>query len=172
MNAKVIGYTAATAAIAITACVFVPSFFKGDANDSQSKNLSEISPVLAEARPANPQNSQQQEPVMPSGQVLRRLNLSDAQLRQIKAIRETNKTEINSAMQQLQQAQTELQGLMSDSSPSDRVREKFNQIQTLKQKVGQIHFERMLATREILNPTQRAQLVEVLKQRRHERRKF
>jgi periplasmic protein CpxP/Spy len=172
MNAKVIRYLAATAAIAVTACVFVPNFFKGSqSGETRAQESSAIAPVLlSEVRPED--GAQKQEPAMlPSGQVLRRLNLSDAQLLKLKAIRENQKTETHATNKQLQQAQTELQTMMADSSPSARVREKFSQVQSLKQKLGQLHFERMLATREVLTPPQRSQLVEVLKQRRQGRRK-
>ncbi|CAN1209508.1 hypothetical protein TUMEXPCC7403_04750 [Tumidithrix helvetica PCC 7403] len=171
MNAKVIRYIAASAAIAITAGVLVPSFLKGSRmGESQAQDVSAQSPVLL-AKSRTEETQTQGFTALPQGQVLRRLNLSDAQLRQMKAIRETNKSEIQTTTQQLQTAQTELQSLMSDSASSDRVREKFNQVQGLRQKLEQIHFERMLATREILTPQQRSQLVEILKQRRHERRK-
>ncbi|MEE3717200.1 Spy/CpxP family protein refolding chaperone [Tumidithrix elongata RA019] len=174
MNAKVIRYTAATAAtaaIALTAWVLAPNFLKGSqASESQSQGISTQSPVLL-AETHTEEAQAQDFTNIPPGQVLRRLNLSDTQLRQMKAIRDNNKSEIQTTTQQLQAAQTELQSLMSNSASSDRLREKFNQVQGLRQKLGQIHFERMLATREVLTPQQRGQLVEFLKQRRHERRK-
>jgi periplasmic protein CpxP/Spy len=104
------------------------------------------------------------------GKVLQQLNLSNEQLQQIKAIRERNSSEIRSSRQRLQQLQQETQNLMSGTAPSEQVRTKFNELQSLKQQVSKLQFEQMLAMREVLTPQQRTQLAEIVKQRRGNRR--
>jgi periplasmic protein CpxP/Spy len=116
------------------------------------------------------QPSSAQELVEAPGKVLQQLNLSTQQLQQIKAIRERNSSEIRASRQRLRQLQQEIQGLMAGTAPSDRVRSKFNELQSLKQQVAKLQFEQMLAMREVLTPQQRTQLAEVMKQRRGNRR--
>ena len=104
------------------------------------------------------------------GKVLQQLNLSNEQLQQIKTIRERNSSEIRSGRQRLRQLQQEIQNLMSGTAPSEQVRAKFNELQSLRQQVSKLQFEQMLAMREILTPQQRTQLAEIVKQRRGNRR--
>lgn len=104
------------------------------------------------------------------GKVLQQLNLSTQQLQQIKAIRERNSAEIRSSRQRLHQLQQEMQGLMAGTTPSDQIRSKFNELQSLRAQVSKLQFEQMLAMREVLTPPQRIQLAEAIKQRQGNRR--
>lgn len=104
------------------------------------------------------------------GKVLQQLNLSTQQLQQIKVIRERNSSEIKSGRQRIRQLQQEMQSLMAGTSPSDQVRAKFNELQSLRIQASKLQFEQMLAMREVLTPQQRTQLAELVKQRRGSRR--
>jgi periplasmic protein CpxP/Spy len=129
--------------------------------------------ALAIAMPVTltfPHPSRAQELGEAPGKVLQQLNLSTQQLQQIKTIRERNSSEIRSSRQRLRQLQQEMQGLMAGTAPSDQVRSKFNELQSLKQQVAKLQFEQMLAMREVLTPQQRTQLAEAIKQRQGNRR--
>ena len=96
---------------------------------------------------------------------LRELNLSPEQLQKIQEIRNQYQERLNEQRQALQQAQQELKQLMASNTPVEQIREKFDQVQTLKQKLGDTRMESMLAIRDVLNPEQRQKLNTILKQR-------
>ena len=101
---------------------------------------------------------------MPQGEVLKKLNLSDTQMQQLKAIRDRNKDTLKSSTQQLRQASQDIQNLLAGTAPTEQIRSKFNQVQNLKQQVAKLQFEQMLAMREILTPQQRTQLAQAMAQ--------
>ena len=101
---------------------------------------------------------------MPQGEVLKKLNLSNTQMQQLKAIRDRNKDTLKSSTQQLRQASQDIQNLLAGTAPTEQIRSKFNQVQNLKQQVAKLQFEQMLAMREILTPQQRMQLAQAMTQ--------
>jgi len=101
---------------------------------------------------------------MPQGEVLKKLNLSDTQMQQLKAIRDRNKDTLKSSTQQLRQASQDIQNLLAGTASTEQIRSKFNQVQNLKQQVAKLQFEQMLAMREILTPQQRTQLAQTMAQ--------
>jgi Spy/CpxP family protein refolding chaperone len=103
---------------------------------------------------------------MPSGRVLKQLNLSPEQLQKLKAIRDRQVTQIRDLMQQSRQANKELRDLLAGTESSDVIRSKHSQVLNLQQELRKQHFERMLAMREILTLQQRSQLNEVMKKNR------
>jgi len=96
-------------------------------------------------------------------QLLKQLNLTTAQKQQIKAIQERDKESRRSAMAQLRAGERELRNMLDGASSDDMIRQKFNQVQTLRQQNMKMHFEQMLAIREVLTPQQRSQLTQILK---------
>lgn len=86
---------------------------------------------------------------------LEALNLSADQVRQMHAVRSQYKDKISQGRQNVRQAQQELRALMAGTASEDQLRTKYSQVKTLKQQVGDIQFESMLATRKVLNAEQR-----------------
>jgi Spy/CpxP family protein refolding chaperone len=111
---------------------------------------------------------------MPSGRVLKQLNLSPEQLQKLKTIRDRQVTQIRDLGQQSRQANKELRDLLAGTESSDVIRSKHTQVLNLQQELRKQHFERMLAMREILTPQQRSQLNEIMQKHRpnHNKREW
>ena len=103
---------------------------------------------------------------MPSGRVLKQLNLSPDQLQKLKTIRDRQVTQIRDLGQQSRQANKELRDMLAGTESSDVIRSKHTQVLNLHQELRKQHFERMLAMREILTPQQRSQLNEIMQKHR------
>ncbi len=95
-------------------------------------------------------------------QWLRELNLNANQMRQIQAIRQQYQSQLNQERQALQQASQELRQLMTTNASADQIRQKFTQVQTLRQKLANTRLDSMLAIRTVLNPQQRQKLGELM----------
>ena len=103
---------------------------------------------------------------MPSGRVLKQLNLSPEQLQKLKTIRDRQLTQIRDLGQQSRQANKELRDMLAGTESSDVIRSKHTQVLNLQQELRKQHFERMLVMREILTPQQRSQLNEIMQKHR------
>ncbi|GBO52569.1 hypothetical protein APA_238 [Pseudanabaena sp. lw0831] len=130
-------------------------------SQASPENKSESEPEILAQRQDRPENGD-----MPSGRMLKQLNLSTEQLQKLKAIRDRDLARIRELAQQSSQANTELRDLLAGSESSDVVRAKHNQALNLQQELRKQHFERMLAMREILTPQQRSQLKEIIQKER------
>jgi protein CpxP len=126
------------------------------------------SEILAQ-NPNRPDRSENAD--MPSGRMLKQLNLSTEQLQKLKAIRDLDITRIRDLSQQLSQANKELRDLLASTDGSDVIRAKHTQVMRLQQELQNQHFERMLAMREILTPQQRSQFNESMQKNRPNRMK-
>ena len=131
------------------------------------ENKPELDPEILAQAPNRPDRSENAD--MPSGKMLKQLNLSTEQLQKLKAIRDRNLVRIRELAQQSRQASKELRDLMAGSESSDVIRAKHNQVLTLQQELQKQHFERMLAMREILTPQQRSQFNESMQKNRSNR---
>lgn len=100
---------------------------------------------------------------------LRDLNLTPAQLQKIEAIRNRYKNDLTQQRQAVQQAQKELRAMLAGDTPADKVRQKYNEVRTLKQQLANSRFNSLLETREVLNLDQRKKFAERM---RHQRREF
>lgn len=105
-------------------------------------------------------------PDMPSGKILKQLNLSPEQLQKLKAIRDRDLGRIRELAQQSRQANKELRDLLAGTEGKDMIRAKHTQVLNLQQELQKQHFERMLAMREILTPQQRSQFNEIMQKNR------
>ena len=103
---------------------------------------------------------------MPSGRVLKQLNLSPEQLQKLKTIRDRQVPQIRDLGQQSRQANKELRDMLAGTESSDVIRSKHTQVLNLQQELRKQHFERMLVMREILTPQQRSQLNEIMQKHR------
>lgn len=93
-------------------------------------------------------------------QLFQELNLAPEQTQQIEAIRNQYQDQISQRKQAVRQARQELVELMASTASQNQIREKYRQVETLKQQVADIKFESMLAMREVLTPEQRRQFAE------------
>ncbi|MGH2415260.1 MAG: Spy/CpxP family protein refolding chaperone, partial [Microcystaceae cyanobacterium] len=86
--------------------------------------------------------------------------LTAQQMQQIKTIRTQSKDQIDQKRQAFRQAQQELKALMAGTASKEQVRDKYNQLRTLRQEVADVQFDNTLAIREVLNPEQRQKFAE------------
>ncbi len=105
-------------------------------------------------------------PDMPSGKVLKQLNLTPEQLQKLKSVRDRDQTQMRELGQKLRQANKELQDLLAGTEGSDVIRANHKQVMELQQELQNKHFERMLAMRDILTPQQRSQLKDIMQKNR------
>jgi len=169
-KSKLFQYCAIAATAAITSGVIVSSTAslqsqppKPQTVETQNQlgnpnNLAEL-PDSADKFAAN-------SPDMPSGKVLKQLNLTPEQLQKLKAVRDRDQTQMRELGQKLRQANKELQDLLAGTEGSDVIRAKHTQVMELKQELQNKHFERMLAMRDILTPQQRSQLKDIMQKSR------
>jgi Spy/CpxP family protein refolding chaperone len=130
--------------------------------DPKSKpKLEAADSELLAKNPERPDNAD-----MPSGRMLKQLNLSPEQLQKLKAIRDRDLTKIKELAEKSRQANKELRDLLAGTESSDVIRAKHNQVLNLQQELQKQHFERMLTMREILTPEQRRQLNEIMQKNR------
>ena len=129
-----------------------------------TENKPELEPDILAQAPNRPDRDENVN--MPSGRMLKQLNLSTEQLQKLKTIRERDLVRIRELAQQSRQANKELRDLLAGSASSDTIRSKHDQVLNLQQELQKQHFERMLAMREILTPQQRSQLKEIMQKNR------
>jgi len=94
------------------------------------------------------------------------LNLTPQQEQQLKAIQQQYKDQMAQQRQELQQAQQELSELMAGTAPQGQIRDKYREVNVLRQQKGELHLESMLAIREILTPQQRRQFARLMQQQK------
>lgn len=93
---------------------------------------------------------------------LKQLNLTPEQTQQIQEIRRRQKAESTNNRQAMQQARQELRTAMAGNAAPDEVRQKYQQVQTLKRRFADAQFESMLAIRAVLTPAQRQTFAEAM----------
>ena len=95
-------------------------------------------------------------------QFLERLDLSDEQSTQIKAIYRRYYQANQESRQELQQAREEMGSLLTSDANSNRIRRKHREIQSLNQELGNSRFEAMLEVREVLTREQRQEIADMM----------
>ena len=94
--------------------------------------------------------------------VLHQLNLTSNQKERIKKIHYQYRQQIIRKRSNLTVLQQQLSDLMVGTEPVELVRAKNKQLVDLRHEIGQLRFEIMLATREILTPQQRQKFREIM----------
>lgn len=113
--------------------------------------------------PANAQEIERYEP--PTEGNIQSFSLSDEQTSQILEIRRQANEKLSQYFAQLQQVETEMNALMHSADASEaEVREKYNEMQMLMQKISEIEFEARLAIRRILPPELRLPFAQKLEE--------
>ena len=94
--------------------------------------------------------------------VLQQLDLTTEQQEQIKKIHYKYKQQIQKKSNSLAVLQRQLSDLMVSTKPTHLIRAKNQQLVNLRREIGQLRFESMLATREILTPEQRQKFRDII----------
>lgn len=97
--------------------------------------------------------------------LIQQLNLTDEQRQKIKLIHHRYKQQILKKKNKLARLQQQLSDMMVGTEPVESIRTKNQQLVALRQEIGALRFESMLATREILTPQQRQKFRKILESR-------
>ncbi|VEP15131.1 P pilus assembly/Cpx signaling pathway, periplasmic inhibitor/zinc-resistance associated protein (modular protein) [Hyella patelloides LEGE 07179] len=90
------------------------------------------------------------------------LNLTPQQRSQIRQIRRRYQAQITRLKEELRISQQQLSIMMAGTDSATNIRVKHEEIVQFRQQLGKLHFESMLATREILTPQQRQKFAEII----------
>ena len=99
------------------------------------------------------------------------LNLTPEQTEQIQTIENQYEDQLAQRKQAVRQGKQELVDLMAGTASESQVREKYRQVEALKQQVADIRFDIMLAMREVLTPEKRRQFAEGMQKGRQNSQK-
>ena len=97
--------------------------------------------------------------------MLQQLDLSSGQSEQIEAIKEQSKTSGEALHEQMQTQHQEMRSLLNSDATSAQLTQQHQQLQDLRQQLGDRRFETMLQVREILTPEQRVEMAELMAQK-------
>ncbi|MBE9202559.1 Spy/CpxP family protein refolding chaperone [Synechocystis salina LEGE 06099] len=103
------------------------------------------------------------------GQWMQSLNLTDSQKQQLEAIRQKYQGQMQSLSEQLRTSQNELRTLMAGNGSDSQIRAKHSQVANLRQQLGELRFNSMLESRQVLTPEQRQKFSELMQERRNNR---
>jgi Spy/CpxP family protein refolding chaperone len=103
------------------------------------------------------------------GQWMESLNLTDRQKQQLEAIRQKYQGQMQSLSEQLRTSQNELRTLMAGNGSDSEIRAKHNQVANLRQQLGELRFNSMLESRQVLTPEQRQKFSQLMQERRNNR---
>lgn len=112
----------------------------------------------------NSDNSEQQDA---QKSLLHQLNLSWLQKQRIQKIHRQYQQQILQQKNRLKSLQNQLTEMMAGTDSVESIRAKNRELVLLRQKVGELHFESMLATREVLTPEQRQKFREIVETRQN-----
>ena len=94
--------------------------------------------------------------------LFQQLNLSSSQKQKIEQIHNRYKQQIRKKKHNLSLLQKQLSDLMVGTESVESIRAKNQQLVNLRHEIGELRFESMLATREILTPQQRLKFREII----------
>ena len=100
---------------------------------------------------------------------LDRLDLSEEQSTQIKAIYRRHYQTNQESRQELREAKEEMGSLLTSEANPNRIRQKHREIQSLNQELGNSRFEAMLEVREVLTREQRQEIADMMAEYRGRR---
>lgn len=101
--------------------------------------------------------------------LIQELNLTPDQTQRLQAIQDQYQDQISQRKQAARQARQELVDLMAGTASESQVREKYRQVEALKQQAEDTRFDSLLAMREVLTPEQRRQFAERMQDHRGDR---
>ncbi|MEM8719318.1 MAG: Spy/CpxP family protein refolding chaperone [Cyanobacteria bacterium P01_G01_bin.39] len=97
--------------------------------------------------------------------LFQQLNLTGEQQQQIKRIHSQYRQQIQRKKQNIAKLQQQISDMMVGTEPVELLRAKNQQLSILRQEIGTLRFESMLATREILTPQQREKFRDLVNSR-------
>jgi len=97
---------------------------------------------------------------------MQQLNLTPEQRQKLVVIQRQYRGTLHQQRQKLFQAQQELSDLMAGTASQSQIREKYRQVEALRQQVGELNLESMLAMREVLTLEQRSRFAQVMQKRK------
>ncbi len=100
---------------------------------------------------------------------LDRLDLSEEQSTQIKAIYRRYYQANQESRQELREAREEMRSFLTSEANPNRIRQKHREIQSLNQELGNSRFEAMLEVREVLTREQRQEIADMIAEYRGRR---
>lgn len=169
LKSKIFRYCAISVAVVATAGFLLSNnTFWQNQTQAQNQVQSKLSgsDALAEIPTPDKFLARSEGANMPSGKMLKQLNLSAEQLLKLKTIRDRDPDKIRELGQQARQADKELRDLLASNESVDVIRAKHLNALNLRQELSKQHFERLLAMREVLTPQQRLQLNELMQKNR------
>ncbi len=98
--------------------------------------------------------------------IFQQLNLTEAQTDKIITIRQKNQQEIRQSLQNLRNAQEELNTMITGQGTDNQLRKKHSEVLQLRQELAELQFNTILKIREILTPEQLQQWSKLMQQRR------
>lgn len=98
--------------------------------------------------------------------LFQQLELSDEQSQQIEAIRNESETESEALRQQIQTNAREMRSLLASDVDTEQLQQQHQQLQDLRQQLGDRRFATMLEVRKVLTPEQRTEWAELTMQHR------
>lgn len=114
----------------------------------------------------NTEDQREGRPDRGKARLIQELNLTPDQTQRLQAIQDQSQVQISQRKQAARQARQELVDLMAGTAPESQVREKYRQVEALKQQAEDARFDSLLAMREVLTPEQRRQFAERMQDRR------
>lgn len=126
-------------------------------------------PVMAESIAQAAPNQRQMNDR--SDKMFSSLNLTPEQQQKIAGIRQEYQGQMRQQQQQMRQLQQELNGLMAGNGTESELRQKHDQLMGLKAQMGEMQFNMMLKTREVLTTEQRSQMANFMQERRQSPRR-
>jgi Spy/CpxP family protein refolding chaperone len=98
--------------------------------------------------------------------LMQSLNLNEQQKQDLNAIRQKYQGQMETLYSQLRTRQDEMRTLMGGNASDNDIRAKHKQVEELRQQLGELRFESMLASRKVLTPDQRKQFAQLMDERR------
>jgi periplasmic protein CpxP/Spy len=98
--------------------------------------------------------------------LLEQLNLTDAQKRQIAAIRQKYQGQMKQLREALRSDRQELESLMAGNATNEQIRTKHQEIERSRQKLSDLRFQSLLEMRQVLTPDQRSKFARLMQERR------
>ncbi len=105
-------------------------------------------------------------PSVKSPQFMQQLKLTDAQQKQIMTIRSKYKNSLEQRREALKTTEEQLQRLMASSASVEVIQVKHTEFKRLMEEMENLRFNSMLEIREILTPSQRAQIAQLMNKHR------
>ena len=149
-----------TFSVATAALLFVPSKAYTAPLNIETSSVQDSKMQIAQAKHGDKWGKRRG-----MNRLFEQLELSDEQSQQIEAIRDESQTENKALYQQIQTISQEMRSLLASDANTEQLQQQHQQLQNLRQQLGDRRFQTMLDIREVLTPEQQAEWGELIEQR-------